>query len=259
MIFNVLGNDERQFFLKEHIEKAGHTLVDFDKVNEAEAVIFPIPFKKNYDAFIHLLEIGYSGVVFGGLITKNAYTMNTRAELVDYTEIEYFSRLNAVPSAEGAVFEIMSNTKKTILGTEVLMFGYGRIAQHMTRLLVAFGAKVTVCARKSHQRANAEALGVMTCDFGDIPNVLPNADVIVNTVPEAVLKYDNLLYAKKDVFLLDLASAPGGISVADAAKCGLSVDWALSLPSKYSPDTAAKYILLTVEDYLANGEATHER
>ena len=57
---------------------------------------------------------------------------------------------------------------------------------------------------------------------------------------------------KKDCLIIDLASAPGGVDFNEAKKLGLKVIWALSLPGKCSPKSAALIIGNAVENYLNN-------
>jgi dipicolinate synthase subunit A len=52
---------------------------------------------------------------------------------------------------------------------------------------------------------------------------------------------------------LDLASIPGGIDFEYAKKLGLKTDWALSLPGKVAPLTAAEIIKKTIDNALVEG------
>jgi len=75
-------------------------------------------------------------------------------------------------------------------------------------------------------------------------------DAIVNTVPALVITKDILEKARNDCFLLDLASAPGGIDFKAAEAIGLKVRWALSLPGKVAPMTAGDIIRRTIYNIL---------
>ena len=55
---------------------------------------------------------------------------------------------------------------------------------------------------------------------------------------------------KKDAFIIDLASKPGGTDINYAKQKGINTVWALSLPGKTAPVTAGKIIKETVDNIL---------
>lgn len=55
-------------------------------------------------------------------------------------------------------------------------------------------------------------------------------DVIVNTVPAPLIDREMIGTMGSGTFLLDLASAPGGIDLAAAGTAEIKAVWALSLP-----------------------------
>ena len=57
---------------------------------------------------------------------------------------------------------------------------------------------------------------------------------------------------KKDVFILDLASTPGGIDFAYAAEKGIKTVHALGVPGKIACRSAAVYIYDTIQKILSN-------
>lgn len=50
--------------------------------------------------------------------------------------------------------------------------------------------------------------------------------------------------------VIDLASKPGGVDLEAAARLGVKVIWALSLPGKVAPVTAGKSIKITIYNIL---------
>ena len=77
--------------------------------------------------------------------------------------LEGFALGNAVPSAEGAIFEAMRAQEDCLAGSRCLIVGYGRIARLLARGLRGLGARVTVAARKERDRALACAEGCDAC------------------------------------------------------------------------------------------------
>ncbi len=247
----VVGNDSRQVFLAQLLEKSG-VCVYIDQPDEyVDFAVFPVPIIKENETFNQLLDKKLCGTVFGGRVTdeiRNA--AEGRAIIYDYTEDDDFAELNAIPSAEGAVRLLMASTQKTLSECSVLLIGYGRIAKHMHRLLSAFGSRVLVCARSSDARDIASRSGASVGNLDRIGEYIKEADMVVNTVPHPIITHKELGKAKKDVYLQDLASSPGGIPKDEAAICGLTVDWALALPSRFTPQTAAFYVATVVDKIL---------
>ena len=62
-----------------------------------------------------------------------------------------------------------------------------------------------------------------------------------------LLNKERLDILKKDVLIVDLASVPGGVDFTAAKELGLNVVWALSLPSKCAPKSAARYLKEEIE------------
>ena len=59
---------------------------------------------------------------------------------------------------------------------------------------------------------------------------------------------DMLKFINKQCIIIDLASKPGGVDFEEANKLGLVTNWALALPGKVAPKTAAKYIFETIKN-----------
>ncbi len=247
----VVGTDERQIYLAQRLAQSGVQLVNEQLANTADVAIFPIPVSKEEYVFRRLVFSGFKGIIFGGLFTEDHKIIaDERVDIFDYAKDDQFAQLNAIPSAEGSIRLIVSNLKKTLHDSRVLILGYGRIAKHLHRLLCAFGGDVIVCARSEDARKQAALLGATVCDFSELVIYIKNVDVVVNTVPQQVLTKKELSLAKKEVYLQDLASKPGGIPQTEAKECGLSVDWALALPSRFTPQTAAWCVATVVDNVL---------
>ena len=65
----------------------------------------------------------------------------------------------------------------------------------------------------------------------------------MKTIEEILIKEkEELEKIIPNALIIDLASKPGGIDFISAKKLGLNTIHALSLPGKYSPQSAAKFI-----------------
>jgi len=83
---------------------------------------------------------------------------------------------------------------------------------------------------------------VSTIGFDRLKDSLNKYKIIINTVPMLIFKQEELKNIKSDTLIIDLASKPGGIDFNAAKYMGLKTIHALSLPGKYSPQTAAEFI-----------------
>ena len=185
-------------------------------------------------------------IVGGGVSTAVREAFERRGcTIQDYMQREELALRNAVPTAEGALQLAMEELPITLHGAACLITGFGRIAQVLALQLRALGADVTVAARKAADREKARLLGckaVPTAALG----ALPYMDVVFNTVPAMLFDRRVLTNMDAHTLLIDLASRPGGIDFDAAASLHFKTVWALSLPGRVAPKTAARIIADTV-------------
>lgn len=149
---------------------------------------------------------------------------------------------NAVPTAEGAIQLAMEELPVTIQGLRALVIGNGRIGRAVAGRLSCLGADVTVSARRADDFARIETACWHALDTRQLTGHLAGFELVVNTVPAPVLGAAGLAELPSDCLLIDLASKPGGIDFDAAAALGRRVIWALSLPGKVAPISAARAI-----------------
>jgi dipicolinate synthase subunit A len=130
----------------------------------------------------------------------------------------------------------------TLHDSNVLILGFGRIGKVLAKMLCGIGAKVYITARNETDFAWIRAYGYEKIEYKELNYKLKNFDVVFNTVPTMILDEERLLLLKKDCLIVDLASKPGGVDFKRAEELNLQVDWALGLPGKIAPVTAAKYM-----------------
>jgi len=173
-----------------------------------------------------------------------------KVKCTDLLDREEMAVLNAACTAEGAVGILLQEMPITLLGSRILVVGYGRIGKNLARLLHGFGAEVWAAARKYSDIAWIEARGLKPVPMHQLARYVSDMDAIVNTVPAPIITKDILEKVRADCFLLDLASSPGGIDFKGAEIYGLKVRWALSLPGKVAPLTAGDIIRRTIYNIL---------
>ncbi|MBQ9414293.1 MAG: dipicolinate synthase subunit DpsA [Clostridia bacterium] len=178
-------------------------------------------------------------VIGGGLRAEIAAALRERdAIAIDVLKREELAVQNAIPTAEGAVALAMEELSITLHGARCLVTGYGRVARVLSRLLAAFGSEVTVAARRCSDRAWATVDGGRAEDLTRLRQPL-DFDVIFNTVPHLLFDRDVLTHIDPHTLLIDLASRPGGVDFNAASELHIKTVWALSLPGRVAPKTAA--------------------
>ena len=195
--------------------------------------------------------------LFGGKLPQE-FLDSTRefdpaaARVTDYYDNEVLQLRNAYITAEAALMTAMELTDRTLRDTSVAVLGYGRIGKYLSRLLRALGADVTVCARREESLFEAAAEGchpLLITESDPMSGLSPlcrDHPILFNTVPAHILPRDLLMSLRPDTLLIDLASAPFGVSDAHVreatAKNGLRYLRAPSLPGSYAPLDAGRAI-----------------
>ena len=278
----VIGGDMRSLYLAELLKKEYHRveIYGFDKklsnnknasltqmVTIADVIICGIPLAaagglvnmplSEESLPVHtLIEMMPESKFFvAGKIEKEVRESLTKkgVRYLDLLDREEMAVLNAIPAAEGAVELIIGAIPRTIHNSKILILGYGRIGKVLAKILSGFGADVWVEARNYSDLSWIEANGYKPVHLNDLERYVTEMNVIVNTVPHMLITADILNKIHLDCYLLDLASNPGGIDFEHAAKLGLKTEWALSLPGRVAPMTAAEIIKITIDNVMLEG------
>jgi dipicolinate synthase subunit A len=165
---------------------------------------------------------------------------------IDILEREEMAVLNSIPTAEGAIQIAMEELPVTLNGSKILILGYGRLGKVLAKMLSGIGAEVWVEARKYSDLAWLKAYGINSIYINDLEKYLCEMDVVYNTIPHRILDSSRLEKLNRECLVIDLASKPGGVDFDRAKALGIKVIWALSLPGKVAPVTAANYMKQTI-------------
>jgi len=180
------------------------------------------------------------------------YLLLKDIKVIKFFDDEILAMQNAYLTAEGALSYIILNTSLAVKESTVLVLGFGRLGKTITKLLKDIGASVYVGTNPVEEIALAKVVADYTCNLNNSKKHLPYFDVIINTVPALVLDENDLSDVKKDCFILDLASKPGGIDFDKAKELGINTMHALGVPGKTSPKSAAQHIRESIYNNLCN-------
>lgn len=236
-------NDKRYEYAARLLEQDGHQLTP--EPEQAEAAVLPMMACQDgvhitgtaliFDDFAARLP--ENGVIFGWLNRESP------RPALNYMADRALRYLNAVPTAEGALLTAIENLPRTIWNSRCLVLGRGHVGAYLARLLQSLGAKVTLAARKPEDLAYGQACGYETAELSRLTEVISRQDLIFNDIPARVLGEAELREVRSDSLVIELAAANGAIDLQLAEKIGANVVVGGSLPGKYSPETAARFIV----------------
>lgn len=238
-------------------------------------IVLPVPvsrdnvtiFSKNQDFTLTLKSLiadknKYGKKTFlGGLIPSD---LKEEIEAAGHTVIDYFedpiyTLKNAIATAEGALMLAMERLDRTVISSELVVVGCGRIGSYLSKILSALGGSVTVLARSKNALTEAASLGYKTFELKekmsdeyieDLSAILDSSDAVFNTVPHVIIKREIIEKMRNRPLYIELASYPYGIDSRDSRELDFDVLYAPALPGRYAPISAAEYIFEAIAPYL---------
>lgn len=246
VLFSFIGGDQRMSFAQQLLEESGYRIVPWNDPG-CTHYILPLPAFHGdtirsgpaLAAFLSILHPG--SVVLGGKL--DAYLpelQSTGAKVTDYYLHEPLIAANARLTAEGAVTLAAEKLPIALNGAPVLVCGWGRIGQHLARILGSLGARVSVSARKPTDLAMIQSLGYHPITTGHWQQ-LSVYRAVFNTIPAPIFTSDDILLTRPDCCRVELASASGFSACPQRP-----VIMAPGLPGAYAPETAGRLIGKTI-------------
>lgn len=226
-----------------------------EAVSESNIIVTGIPISKdkeyltgeytnlkiNLKDFISKLKNIFlvSGMIsneFGdNLIKNNNY-------ILDLLKDEGYALVNAKITVEGIIKYLIENTDISIFNSKILVIGYGRIGKILCNVLKNFTENIYCISNKDEEIELIKANAINSITYDDLDKKLEEFEIIVNTVPKLILDNKRLEMVNKKVFILDIASKPGGIDFDFAEKNNIKFLWKLGIPAEISPITCAQKI-----------------
>ena len=278
----VIGGDMRQCYIATALKQDGCTVSAYgikgelsdicatleEAIENASFIILPYPVSpdgvylnavceecniKISELFSLIRDCGIK-MTYGGGFKSNIKELAAQVgiSIFDYGVSEALKIKNALCTAEGAIEVAMRELPINIHGSRSTVLGYGRIGRLLSCRLKALGSEVRTVSRSAEALASAGTDGMLAMKLSRLDNAVSCSDVIFNTAPALVLDQKALLCARSDCLIIDLASAPGGVDFNEAERLGIKVIWALSLPGKCSPKSAAMIICDEILNHIEN-------
>lgn len=264
-LVKLLAKDQRKIFTygleenKELLDNLNNNIIICKDIEEScsnvDIIISSIPFSrdgetiycefsKNRIKIIDFFEKIKGKTLIVGSIKNNVINeaLKRNIKIIDVMKNEELAILNTIATAEGTIQTMISNTKKIIHESNILILGFGRVAKTLAKKLQGLVRNVDCASNNKEELAWVEAFGYNVINLENLVENISKYDIIINTIPAIILSYENMKYIKKDTLLIDLASNLGGIDKNEAKDKGLKLIHALGLPGKIAPVSSAKFI-----------------
>lgn len=260
MTFAVIGGDLRQYYLTKFLKAQGYKVNTFGVVNfndsfncasdtarNSDAVILPVVLTKdktnlfapNAHEKINLKEflnsINNERTIFAG------FEFSDYDYIINFNDSERFLLYNAMLTAEGTISLCLTNMKRSLFKSKILIIGSGRIASITQDYLKTFNCDIYLCARKDEALAKAELSGAKSIQICELKS-LDEFDCVINTAPAPLLTNSLLDTANKETPIIDLAPAGSKIDKEHCKKFNINLVSAGGLPAIFSPESAAEII-----------------
>lgn len=240
MNIDIASKDKRYFYLCELLKDNGYysRIVSPSEVASPDVIILPI---KREHSENELFEISRNTssktkVLFGG---DEATMKIFKNNLIDYSKNEYFLSDNAQITAEAFLRVWQDTTMSSFRGEKILISGYGRIGKHLAKILSCLGAKIYVYARREEVKNKIKMDGFYSVNLDFSKEV----DAVINTVPAVIFSSELISQIPRETYLFELASVSGFEKTE-------RVNFALGLPGKILPKTAAEAIYKAIISFL---------
>ncbi|MDD5952657.1 MAG: dipicolinate synthase subunit DpsA [Oscillospiraceae bacterium] len=269
----VCGGDRRQSCLAEALFRAGYPVAVWGRGDLREEIpVLPIDLLlRQCDCFILPLPCTVDGKTLFApdsaipLLIKTGLAVHLQGKTVfagkkerlaqadprwnavhclDYSTEESFAIRNAFATVEGALAVAISSSERTLWGSRCLVTGYGRIGRVLCQRLSALGAQVWASARRKEALTWIESEGYHVLTLEEASEC-SDFDFVFNTIPAPVFSASAMAKISPETTLIELASEPGGFAQHPAGD-GHPVVKALSLPGRFSPQTAGEILKETI-------------
>ena len=253
----IIGSSKRLSVLEENLKNKGilvqtiHSSDELPKYINDDIVILPIP-TVHANGFVNLSgEIQLSVDSLLNRINSDSHIIscgyhNENYHMTDLNCREDFAYLNAVPTAEGAIYYALKHTERSLYESKILITGFGRVSKLLANRLNGLCANITIAARSSKDLAYASSLMFNVVNIKSLKNLIYQYDIIFQTVPSEILTAEIIDNMNRNNLIIELSSKSKGTDYAYAESKGIKVIHAPALPEKISPISAGNILTKSV-------------
>lgn len=281
----LLGGDLRHAYTAEYLNSCGYAVTCFgtpdfpyhtniqrvtslEQALETEALFMPTPFSKDGS---HLFQKNttVSPISISELLCRLSHPMaifhngmptafqeqfeSAGGRLYALSESLEFAAANAKLTAEGLLSDVIRYTPFSLKNVRILLLGYGRCGSAIGTLFSAFETGIYILERELSKQLQAEEHGLLALSESEKKTILPRCNLVINTIPQAVLTQEELALLPRDCHIFDIASAPFGFSNDVCSEFALPYFRLSGLPGKFHPQTAGIIAGKTIERMIYHG------
>lgn len=158
--------------------------------------------------------------------------------IFEFSNSPVFTLENSMLTAEGLLSELIRYTPFSLSSANILLLGYGRCGTAIGKLLHSLCRSIYVLEQESEKLNQAEKNGICPVTPEDFSMVLPQCNIVINTIPASVLEPTQLQKLPGSCHIFDIASAPFGFPADVTEKYLLPYFRIPGIPGRFSPVTA---------------------
>lgn len=276
----ILGGDLRQCYAAEYLHTCGWDVTCFHTPNfpcnpgitlepdltqalaQAEIVLLPTPFSKDS---IHLFQADEQHspcrteelqaalkpgqiVAAYSLSPDKAQELNEKkCKVFQFSQAPAFAKENALLTAEGLLSELIRYTPFSLSSARTLLLGYGCCGSAIGTLLHPLCRSIYLLEQDQEKQAHAEKKGICPIQKEDFSTALPRCNLVINTIPAAVLESEWIQELPGSCHIFDIASSPFGFPGNVTENYLLPYFRLPGLPGRFSPASAGQAIGKIIE------------
>lgn len=259
----IFPSDERQEFLKSHLEDFGYNCKMFSQSSQlstADIVVLPIPSiadgmikSNNMSTELFTSLVARDCTVIGFCIKNTSFynsLLSKGIRCFDGYDRPELAVSNAYATAQGVLKFILCDTKKMMRKNSVLISGYGKTGKAICDILADNNVDVSVLVRRAEYKSVLCEKNMKCYFYDEVSNFKNHYDYLINTVDSKVITKEIIDILPENCKILEIASKPYGIDFSQAEKRKIEVKILPSLPSKAAPDSAGEFLAQAVRNII---------
>ncbi|CDO02183.1 dipicolinate synthase subunit A [Oceanobacillus picturae] len=193
-----------------------------------------------------------TAIIFTGISSDYLKKVTTEEDisLIPLLNRDDVAIYNSIPTAEGSIMMAIEHTDYTIHGSRVMVAGFGRVGKTIANKFAALGAKVSVATKSSAELARISEMALTAIHLDKMADYANEYDVVINTIPAAVIDRKTIQHLPTHAIIIDLASKPGGTDFDYAKQRGIKAILARSLPGIVAPKTSGRILADVIKQFL---------